>query len=276
MSARHGASDARSRVDDGGRRYRPRRMVARRASCITAFGNELELVVLEGSVIAPEAARKEPGLAWLETDGHPRLSVDESRLLEEAVDGLRIGCWPYRAPVGRWNEAAKLYPWLALTVRDESDGRSYEVDARRLSTAPRHLVPKLHDGPCPVRRFPAVDLLRARLGGVGELFIDVRHALRLFVIGLMLAACAYYAVGTAAWLWQLRDGMTGTELHGGVALMLAAIVCLAIAEISRATVSRRRRALSESVGGTATRACIRLCRVGIMLQLSALLGFLVW
>jgi hypothetical protein len=275
MPARRGASDARSRDDDGGRRYRPRRMVARRASCITGFGDELQLVVLGASVIAPEAARMEPGLAWLETEGHPRLSIEESRRLEGAVDGVRIGCWPYRAPVGRWNEAVELHPWLTLAVRDDPGSPSYEVDAHELPALARHVVRRLYDDAPRERRLPTVDLLRAGSGGVGELFFGVRHAFRLLVVGLLLAACAYYAVGTAAWLWQLGGGMTVTELQGGVALMLAAVVCSAVAGIT-GVASQRRRARSTRVGETASLTCIRLWRVGIMLQLSALLGFLIW
>jgi len=249
-------------------------MVARRASCSTAFGEELHLAVLGSSVVAPEAARNEPGLAWLETEGHPRLSTAESRRLEDAVDGLRIGCWPYRAPIGRWNEAVELHPWLALAVKDNSGNPSREVDTQELP-APRHVVRGLFDDARPGHRLPGVDLLRAGLAGVRELFFGVRHAVRLLVVAVLLAACAYYAVGTASWLWQLRDGMGTNELQGGIALMLAAIACSAVAGIS-GVASERRRARSRRVGDTAALTCIRLWRVGIMLQLSALAGFLIW
>jgi hypothetical protein len=248
-------------------------MVARRASCITGFGDELQLVVLGASVIAPEAARMEPGLAWLETEGHPRLSIEESRRLEGAVDGVRIGCWPYRAPVGRWNEAVELYPWLA--VSEDPGSPSYEVDGQELPRPPRHVVRKLYDDARPARLHSTLGLLRAGLGGVGELFFGVRQAFRFLVVGLMLAACAYYSVGTAAWLWELGDGMTVTELEGGVALMLAAVVCSAVAGIT-GVASQGHRARSTRVGETAALTCVRLWRVGIMLQLSALLGFVMW
>jgi hypothetical protein len=275
MPARRGASDARSRDDDGGRRYRPRRMVARRASCSTAFGGELQLVVMGSSVVAPEAARREPGLAWLETEGHLRLSIEESRRLEDAVDGLRIGCWPYRAPVGRWNEAAELHPWLALAVRDDPSSPSHEVDVHELPAPSGQAVRRRYDHARPGRRLPSVDLLRAGLGGIGELVLGVRHEIRLLVLGLLLAACAYYAVATAAWLWQLRDGMSMTELQGGLALVVAAIVCSAVAGILGVASQRRTPRLAR-LGDTAALTCIRLWRAGIMLQLSALLGFLIW
>jgi hypothetical protein len=274
MPPHRGCSDERWRDDDGGRRYRPRQMVARRASCSTAFGEELHVAVLGTSVIAPEAARNEAGLAWLETEGHPRLSVEESRRLEDAVEGLRIGCWPYRAPVGRWNEAVELHPWLALAVKDDSGNPSCEVDTHELP-APRHVVRRLFDDARPGHRLPSVDLLRAGLAGVGELFFGVRHAVRLLVVAVLLAACAYYAAATATWLWQLRDGMSMNELQGGIALTLAAIACSAVAGIS-GVASERRRARSRRVGGTAALTCLRLWRVGIMLQLSALAGFLIW
>jgi hypothetical protein len=261
--------------DDGGRRYRPRQMVARRASCGTAFGEELQLAVLGSSVVAPEGARNEPGLAWLETEGHPQLSVEESRRLEDAVEGLRIGCWPYRAPVRRWNEAVELYPWLALAVKDDSWNPSYEVDDQELLPPPRHVVRRHFYDARPGRRLPTVDLLRAGLAGVGELFFGIRHAARLLVLAVLLAACAYYAVATAAWLWQLRDGMGMNELQGGIALMLAAIACTAVAGVS-GVASERRRARWRRFGDTAALTCLRLWRVGIMLQLSALVGFLIW
>jgi hypothetical protein len=120
-----------------------------------------------------------------------------------------------------------------------------------------------------------VGLLRAGLGGVGELFLGVRHAIRLLVLGLLLAACAYYAVATAAWLWQLRDGMSVTELQGGLALVVAAIVCSAVAGILGVASQRRTPRLAR-LGDTAALTCIRLWRAGIMLQLLALLGFLIW
>jgi hypothetical protein len=213
-------------------------------------------------------------LAWLEIEGHSRLSSAESRRLEDAVEGLGIGCWPYRAPIGRWNEAVELHPWLALAVKDDSGALSYEVDTQELR-APRHVVRGLFDDARPGRPLPRVDLLRGGLAGVGDLFVGVRHAARLLVVAVLLAACVYYAVGTATWLWQLRDGMGTNELQGGIALMLAAIACSAVAGIS-GVASERRRARSRRVGDTAALTCVRLWRVGIMLQLSALAGFLIW
>jgi hypothetical protein len=167
----------------------------------------------------------------------------------------------------------ELHPWLALAVNDDSRAPFYERDTQELR-APRHVVRGLFDGARPGRPLPSVDLLRAGLASVGDLFFGVRHAVRLLVVAVLLAACVYYAVGTATWLWQLRDGMGTNELQGGIALMLAAIVCSAVAGIS-GVASERRRARSRRVGDTAALTCVWLWRVGIMLQLSALVGFLI-
>ena len=60
--------------------------------------------------------------------------------------------------------------------------------------------------------------------GVVELFLGIRQLLGLAGIGLALAACVYYVLGTAGWLWSLRDGITGGESQNGLVLILAALL----------------------------------------------------
>ena len=68
------------------------------------------------------------------------------------------------------------------------------------------------------------DRLRSGSRAVGELFLGIRRALGLAASGLALAACIYYVLGAAGWLWTLRDGMTAGEVQGGLVLILAALV----------------------------------------------------
>jgi hypothetical protein len=174
-------------------------MVARRLSCRAPSGREFPIVVLGDVVIAPETACKEPGLGWLELEGIPRLTTDVSQRLERVIDGLRIGSWPFSAPLERWNEAAEFYPCLAVAIDDEA---ATSVVANCELSSSDLGVPKqdVALGRRPEQSRDRSDLMtgdRLRSGsrGVIDLFIGIRRALGLIATGLALAACVYYVLG---------------------------------------------------------------------------------
>src|SRR4051794_27672361 len=181
-------------------RYRPPRMVARRLSCRAPSGRELSIVLLGDVVVAPEMACREPRLGWLELEGVPRLSMDLAQRLERAMDGLWIGSWPFSAPLERWNEAAEVYPCLAVATDD--DTATSELPSSDLSVQKQDVAMGLRtEQSRDWLGLMAGDRLQSESGGVVELFIGIRRALGLIACGLALAASVYYVLGTAGWLW---------------------------------------------------------------------------
>src|SRR4051794_32449200 len=176
-------------------------MVARRLSCRAPSGREFPIVLLGEVVIAPEMACKEPGLGWLELEEVPQLSMDVAQRLERVVDGLRIGSWPFSAPLERWNRAAEVYPCLAVAT-DEEAATSVVANCEFVSSERSQPGLGLVTG----------DRLRSGSRGVAELFVGIRRVLGLLASGLALAACVFYLLGTAGWLWSLRDGIARDEI----------------------------------------------------------------
>ena len=255
-------------------------MVARRVLCHAPSGRELPLVVLGDYVIAPESSCQEPGLAWLELERHPRLSIEASRQLERAMEGLPIGCWPYCAPVTRWNEAAQMYPGLAIAP--DSDAVHYE-----LGTGPTP-VPKPRDAmdlpsECANAAFGFSLAHRVRAGSqaVVELLVGVRQLIGLLLVGLAVAACAYYVLGTAAWLWNLQDGMADSDAPNGIALIVAAVVFSATTRLFRQRVDASAHGSRRPIAGHRERTrvlqlCLDLYGAAIAMEALTLLGFLIW
>jgi hypothetical protein len=259
-------------------------MLARRLSCRAPSGLEFPVVLLEDVVIAPETVQKEPGLGWLALERLPRLSIEASLHLERVIDGLRIGCWPFCAPLERWNRAAEIYPCLAIAIDDEAASTLATNCKVRSSDLrlPRQvdLMDRRRD------RFQAGsdvimgDRVRSGSRAVGELFLGIRRALRCAASWLALAACIYYVLGAAGWLWTLRDGISGGEVQSGLVLILAALV------FSRITQVLRDRRATRSMTSWTDASCrdretvISLApdvyRAGVTLQALALLGFVIW
>jgi hypothetical protein len=266
-----------------GERYRPARMVARHLSCRAPSGRELPIVVLGDVVIAPATACEEPGLAWLELERLPRLSSEIAQRLERLLDGMRIGCWSFCAPLERWNEAAKVYPCLAIPTDDQA-GASHvatcELPSSDLSM-PQHNVSMDLRGERPRVGLSVMtgDRLPSGSRGVVELFLGIRQVLALVASGLALVVSVYYLVSTADWLWRLRDGITGGEVQGGLVLMLAAIV---LSGITRTLGGRPRAAMTPSSDSgfndrhTVVSRLPCVYRAGVTLQLVAFLGFVIW
>jgi hypothetical protein len=257
-------------------------MVARRLSCRAPSGREFPIILLGEVVIAPEMACKEPGLGWLELEGIPRLSMDVAQRLERVVDGLRIGSWPFSAPLERWNRAAEVYPCLAVAADEaatsvvascafvSSDLRMPNQDvAMELRSERSQPGPGLVTG----------DRLRSGSHGVAELFVGIRRVLGLVASGLALAACLYYVLGTAGWLWGLRDGIAGDEIQSGLVLILAALV---VSGITRVLARRLGPTMTLSLTvapddrETVVSQIPGVYRAGITLQLLAFLGFVIW
>jgi hypothetical protein len=258
-------------------------MLARRLSCRAPSGREFSIVLLGDVVIAPETVCSEPGLGWLELERLPRLSMDLSQRLERVIDGLRIGYWPFCAPLERWNEAAQIYPCLRVAIDDEaarSVVASCELPSIDVGMPKQDAAMDLRDER-PHAWFDVMtgDRLRSGSRGVVELFVGIRQVLRLVASGLALAACVYYALGTADWLWNLRDGITGDEIQNGLMLILAALV---FSGITRTLGSRPNPTmpLTPNVGSDDRQTVLSqlsgVYRAGVTLQLLAFLGFVIW
>jgi hypothetical protein len=267
----------------GVERYRPARMVARRLSCRAPSGLEFPIVLLGDVVIAPESVCKEPGLGWLELERLPRLSMEISQRLEGVIEGLRIGCWPFCASLERWNKAAEVYPCLAVAVDDDAAATvvtSCELQPSDLRTSKRGGAMLQSERPRAEFGLTTGDRFRAGSLGVVELFVGVRRVLWLMARGLALAACVYYVLGTADWIWGLRDGMTGAEIQSGLVLILAALVFSGITRMFGDRRSSPTMASSLSAGSDGHQTVVselpRVYRVGIALQFVAFLGFVIW
>jgi hypothetical protein len=258
-------------------------MVARRLSCRAPSGREFPIVLLGEVVIAPEMACKEPGLGWLELEGVPRLTMDVAQRLEGVVDGLRIGSWPFSAPLERWNRAAEVYPCLAIAT-DEEAATSVVESCEFVSSDLRMPNQDVAMDRGSLRSQPGLglmtgDRLRSGSHGVAELFIGIRRVLGLAASGLALAACVYYVLGTAGWLWSLGDGIAGDEIQSGLVLILAALVFSGITRVLARRLSPT-MTLSPTVGPDDRQTVVSqlpgVYRAGVTLQLLAFLGFVIW
>jgi hypothetical protein len=167
-------------------------------------------------VLVPETLKAEPGMWWLEREGHPRLDAETSYALDRVTAGTRVGPWPYRVPATRWNEAVARQPWLPpvpIVAADATDFGSGLLPDRR---AYWHEM------------LPRSTSLRDRVcdgaAAVAGLFAHASRAVRFGLTACALGAGAYYVVAVAAWLWSLRDGMTASETQAGVVLAGFALV----------------------------------------------------
>jgi hypothetical protein len=256
-------------------------MAARRLSCRAPSGREFPIVLVGNVVIAPETVSREPGLGWLELEGLPRLSMEISQRLERVIDGLRIGCWPFCAPLERWNEAAEIYPCLAVAVHGEAASSvvaSCELLSSDLGILKQDVAILRREPSEPGFGLMTADRVRSGTSGVVELFAGTRQVLGLLASGLALAACIYYLLGTADWLWNLRDGITGDEIQSGLVLLVAALV---FSGITRTLGCRSPSTMTPpaNVGSDDRQTVVDqlpgVYRAGVTLQLLAFLGFLI-
>jgi hypothetical protein len=208
---------------------------------------------------------------WLERDGYPRLGAEASHAIDRLTADSRVGPWPYRVPVARWNEAAAWQPWLTaapILAADIHDPGSRLVADRRVESQKM-----LSRSPSPGKR------LCQGAAAVAGLFAHAARAARFSLTACALAACAYYVVAVAAWLWSLRDGMSAGEAQAGVVLTAFALFATWITGrfeeqlVSAGGVlvrlprveARRRQPLLHLV--------LDAYRTGVVLQLLAFAGF---
>ena len=172
----------------------------------TLDGDEVELPLAMGSwVLVPRAlARFDPELAWT-------LDYDDAPEPEAADPRLDFSAGALLVPVGRWNERAELEPNLAPCRAETSQSSRHRI-ASAATTA-------THPGRA--RGNDSASLTVARLAARGA--------------ALALAAlAATYVLGVAAWLWSLRDGISGPHVSTGVMLIGIAVLLAWLAGVAGA------------------------------------------
>jgi len=147
---------------------------------------------------------------WLETESHARLDTEASQAFDHSTAGAYVAAWPYCIPVERWNQAAAHETWLPAAPIPSADNRCLNIFEPRASTqaSARSLREGLCDG----------------AGAVGHVFGHVTRAARMSLTTCALAACAYYLVAVAVWLWALRDGLTAEDTQASIALVATALI----------------------------------------------------
>jgi hypothetical protein len=274
-NTRHDSREAGRRVQVDtlaveGRRYGPATVSELRLECRSPTGNLFDALAVRGFVVVPETLKAEPGMWWLEREGHPRLDAEASYGLDRAA-GIRVAPWPFRVPAARWNEAAALHPWLPAAPIVAADacglGSRLMPDRRADSQEMLSRSTSLGDRAC------------EGAAAVAGLFAYATRAARFSLTACALAACAYYVVAIAAWLWSLRDGMTASATQAGVMLAGFALVATWI--------TGRFEQQLVSAGGVLVRLpraeargrqpllhlALDAYRMGVVLQLLAFAGF---
>jgi hypothetical protein len=208
-------------------------MSALRVACPTPWGTECDLLVLRGHVIVPRELAHARPLWWLRDEHYPCLAVPPLSVLERQT-GAEIGISPYYVPVERWNEAARTESWLPLI------GAAYDRDHIPNVTASLGLESLWLPSPASGRidrgldqSRSAGDRLREGSYAVSRLVRSVRRLVVAAAIAVAVLACANYLAGTAAWLWELRQGMTSARVEQGLVLILAALLLSALTGLFR-------------------------------------------
>jgi hypothetical protein len=164
----------------------------------TLDGDEVELpLAMRSWVLVPRAlARFDPELAWT-------LDYDDAPEPEDADPRLDFSDGALLVPVDRWNERAELEPNLAPCY-----GASTEPSATQ-ATVPLQL-PRA---------------MTASAGRDGGALVETLAALTARSLAFALAALASsYLVAVGAWLWTLRDGISGPDVSTGLVLVGAAVL----------------------------------------------------
>jgi hypothetical protein len=180
----------------------------------TLDGDEVELpLAMDHWVLVPRVlARFDPELTWT-------LDYDDAPEPEHADPRLDFSAGALLVPVERWNEHAALEPNLGPCQRTPTDGTLFEPAPRSVDVTGR--ASSEPAAGC----FPA--LRPAALAS--------RWAV------LVLAALASaYVVAVGAWLWSLRDGISGAEVSSGLLLVGAAALLAWVAGVMGAGGDRRR------------------------------------
>src|SRR4051794_22134232 len=158
----------------------------------TLDGDEVELpLAMNQWVVVPRAlARFDPELAWA-------LDYDDAPEPGDADPRLDFSAGALLVPVERWNEHAELEPHLDPCRRARTGG------SRFASTPPTSDAPDR----------PSSDDSR-RPAGLSVATVAARST----VLALAVSAGAY-VVAVGAWLWSLRDGISGPTVSTGLLLV---------------------------------------------------------
>jgi hypothetical protein len=161
----------------------------------TLDGDEVEFpLAMDQWVLVPRAlARFDPELAWT-------LDYDDAPAPEAADPRLDFSAGALLVPVEPWNDHAELEPNLG-PCRQAATGNSSFGPAPRTSRATDRA---LSDAAAPGLRLAAV-------------------AARSTVLALAALASAY-VLAVGAWLWSLRDGISGPDVSTGVLLVGVAVL----------------------------------------------------
>jgi hypothetical protein len=156
----------------------------------TLDGDEVELpLAMDCWIIVPRAlARFDPELAWT-------LDYEDAPEPDDADPRLDFSAGALLVPVERWNEQAELEPNLAPC--DHAPAISAPTPTARATSTPSREEGSLAD---------SVAAVAARS------------------VGLAIAALATaYVLAVGAWLWTLRDGISGPEVSTGLVLVGVAV-----------------------------------------------------
>src|SRR4051795_4279673 len=183
----------------------------------TLDGDEVELpLAMDQWVFVPRAlARFDPELAWA-------LDYEDAPVPEDADARLDFSAGALLVPVARWNEHAELEPNLG----------------------PCSWASTTDPAPVPV---PPTSDASARTSSddarcaAGLRLATVAARSTVFALGALASA---YVVAVGAWLWSLRDGISGPDVSTGLLLVGVAVLLTWVAGVVgagwRGTVPQRR------------------------------------
>ena len=163
----------------------------------TLDGDEVELpLAMNRWVVVPRAlARFDPELAWA-------LDYDDAPEPADADPRLDFSAGALLVPVKRWNEHAELEPNLGPCHRPPTGDPWY-------TPAPPPSIASDRASSDVSRRPPGLRLAKL--------------AARSTVLALAASAGAYVAA-VGAWLWSLRDGISGPDVSTGLLLIGVAVL----------------------------------------------------
>src|SRR4051794_22696349 len=164
----------------------------------TLDGDEVELpLAMRSWVLVPRAlARFDPELAWT-------LDYDDAPEPEDADPRLDFSAGALLVPVERWNEHAEVEPNLAPCSWAPT-GSSLFAPAPPIGRANAGISSEDTDRRSAARGVAAV-------------------AARATVVALA-ALASTYVLAVGAWLWSLRDGITGPDVSSGLILVGVAVL----------------------------------------------------
>jgi hypothetical protein len=276
----------RSRAAAMASRYGPGSVRVFHLVCRSPQGDYFDVVAVRGFVVVPEAMRRQPGLWWLESENHPHLVMEDSRVLEDAIGRARLGCWPYCIAAERWNEAAAQHRWLPrspVSDREPPDPIEQVITDSRIEALnlPRRRSERIVLEPERTPTYAVAVRLHHGSAAVAYLFGRVARVPAALLATVSFAACAYYLAAVALWLWGLGDGISGPEIQDGAVLILAGLIAswltglFAPKLMPNDGVRFRVRGVQGRDPPPLVQVPVAAYRAGVVLQLIAFAGFVV-